>query len=243
MATLIMRLAGAMQSWGTQGRFSVRETGLEPSKSGVIGLVCCALGKPRRELAEHSSRWPELDQLAALRMGVRVDRPGILLYDYQTAGGAHRKNDDYGVPKSDGSAKRTTVVSKRYYLSDSEFIIGLEGDEALLGRIEKALKAPVWPLYLGRKSYVPDGPIQTELTTRGLKDALGSWPRVVRTPLEKEKAPPRLRLVFDADGGQDGELRIDIPISFFPRKFAARRVSTEWIEKPLVRFEEEGVCI
>ena len=34
MSTLLMRLAGPMQSWGTQSRFTVRDTGREPSKSG-----------------------------------------------------------------------------------------------------------------------------------------------------------------------------------------------------------------
>ena len=49
MKTLLMRLAGPMQSWGTQSQFRERDTGLEPSKSGVIGLLCAALGRPREE--------------------------------------------------------------------------------------------------------------------------------------------------------------------------------------------------
>ena len=47
MSVLLMRLAGPMQSWGTQSRFGHRDTGTEPSKSGVIGLLCAALGWPR----------------------------------------------------------------------------------------------------------------------------------------------------------------------------------------------------
>ena len=39
MSILLLRLAGPMQSWGTQSRFLVRDTGMEPSKSGVIGLL------------------------------------------------------------------------------------------------------------------------------------------------------------------------------------------------------------
>ena len=84
MSTLLLRLAGPMQSWGTQSRFSVRDTGLEPSKSGVVGLLCAALGLPRHE---------EVDHLAALSMGVRVDSEGALKMDYQTAGGTHRRGD------------------------------------------------------------------------------------------------------------------------------------------------------
>ena len=37
MSTLLLRLAGPMQSWGTDSKFDVRRTGREPSKSGVIG--------------------------------------------------------------------------------------------------------------------------------------------------------------------------------------------------------------
>ena len=43
MSTLLLRLAGPMQSWGTDSKFDVRRTGREPSKSGVIGLVCTVL--------------------------------------------------------------------------------------------------------------------------------------------------------------------------------------------------------
>jgi CRISPR system Cascade subunit CasD len=76
MSVLLMRLAGPMQSWGIQSRYLVRDTGLEPSKSGVIGLLCAALGRARHE---------PVDDLAALRLGVRVDREGRMARDYHTA--------------------------------------------------------------------------------------------------------------------------------------------------------------
>ena len=47
MPTLLLGLAGPLQSWGTTSRFDRRETDLEPSKSGVLGLVCAALGRDR----------------------------------------------------------------------------------------------------------------------------------------------------------------------------------------------------
>ena len=68
MNVLLLRLCGPMQSWGVQSRFSVRDTGLEPSKSGVVGLLAAALGRPRD--ARTSPTWP------ALRMAVRVDAEG-----------------------------------------------------------------------------------------------------------------------------------------------------------------------
>jgi len=49
MATLLIPLVGPMQSWGTRSRFDHRDTEREPSKSGVIGLVCAAIGRDRNE--------------------------------------------------------------------------------------------------------------------------------------------------------------------------------------------------
>ena len=55
MPVLLMRLAGPMQSWGTQSRFLHRDTGREPSKSGVIGVLCAALGRPRDAALQRTS--------------------------------------------------------------------------------------------------------------------------------------------------------------------------------------------
>ena len=76
MSTLLLRLAGPMQSWGTQSRHSLRDTGQEPSKSGVIGLVAAALGRPRDR---------DISDLAGLRMGVRVDHEGRVSKDFHAA--------------------------------------------------------------------------------------------------------------------------------------------------------------
>ena len=151
MNTLLMRLAGPMQSWGTQSRFTVRDTGLEPSKSGVIGLLCAALGR---------SRESNLDDLAALRMGVRVDRPGAMKLDFHTAGGGTLPSGHaYGVAKA-GGGRPGTVLSNRYYLADADFLVGLESDDkAQLRPLYNALKEPSWQLYLGRKAFVPGVPV------------------------------------------------------------------------------------
>src|SRR5262249_4185796 len=152
-SVLLLRLAGPMQAWGTQSRFTHRDTGLEPSRSGVIGLLCAALGWPRDK---------PLDDFRPLRMAVRVDREGRLMRDYHTAGGEHRIGSvlgvhtegrskgqprPYGVIKADGSGVGT-VVSERFYLSDADFTVGLQGEREFLDRLDAALRTPVWPLYL-----------------------------------------------------------------------------------------------
>jgi CRISPR system Cascade subunit CasD len=216
--TLLIRLAGPMQSWGSQSRFDLRDTGQEPTKSGVIGLLCAALGRSRDE---------PVDDLAALRFGVRIDRPGMLMVDYQTAGGTRDESTRYGVAVADGTSLRT-VVSRRYYLADAVFLAGLEAAEIeTLTTIQQALAAPTRQLSLGRKSYVPAQPVALSDSLRpdcALADALRLYPRLADPGLTDD--PHSVRFVIeDADGD---EVRYDQPVgrAFLERTFAARRVRT-----------------
>jgi CRISPR system Cascade subunit CasD len=209
MSVLLLRLAGPMQSWGVQSRFSTRDTGLEPSKSGVIGLLCAALGRPRAAV---------LADLAALPLAVRVDREGRMACDYHTALEV-RKADDSGT---------TTVVSKRFYLADADFLAALEGPPALLAQLHAALARPVWPLYLGRKSFVPGVPIHLPGGLRDEESAQAALRAAPWRPPRRDQ-PGRLRLVVEAAPGE-GEPRPDVPLSFATRRFAARHVATQWVE-------------
>lgn len=207
MFTLLMRLQGPMQSWGTTSRFDERDTQLEPSKSGVIGLVCAALGRDRSE---------PLDDLAALRMGVRVDREGVPMRDYQTA---------TGVVIATGKVdKARTVVSPRFFLSDAVFLVGLEGqDEALLQRVHDALRRPVWPLALGRKSFVPSAPVYLPdgLRKQSLEQAMAAWPWLP----EVGEPPGAVRCALE--DLLEGAVRIDQPIApFIERRFGPRLVKS-----------------
>ncbi len=228
--TLLLRLAGPMQSWGTQSRFRDRDAGAEPSKSGVVGLLCAALGLPRSA--------PVAD-LAALRMGVRVDRPGVVRVDYQTAGGTHRPGERYGVARAENPGTETSV-SRRAYLTDAAFLVGLEAvteeQVALLAELDRALAAPVWPLYLGRKGYVPGCPVR-------LPDAPPEGPGLRDGPLEESLGAypwnrvtgERARLVIELPaGGTSSEARNDWPLSFEPldRRYATRYVVTTFLARP-----------
>lgn len=236
MNTLLLRLAGPMQSWGVQSRFVIRDTGHEPSKSGVIGLLCAALGRPRDAA---------LDDLAALPMGVRVDREGVLQTDYHTVGGHHRRADvDYGVARF-GGAKPETVQSWRRYLADADFLVGFEArtdaENALLRQLDHALAHPVWPLYLGRKAFVPARPVRLPDTPPWgpgpqpipLRDALHRYPWPTRRPGDRDDPPTSLRTVIEDPSGTSGEIRLDLPVSFAPldRRYLPRAVKTEWITR------------
>lgn len=228
MITLLLRLQGPMQAWGTQSRFEHRDTGREPSKSGVIGLICAALGRPRDAPVE---------DLVALRMGVRVDREGQLKVDYHTAGGGAWRGKSYGVAKSDGS-RGDPVVSRRLYLADADFLVGLEGSgpeqEALLQEIDAALDRPRWLLFLGRKACVPGAPPRLPdqapwgpgLRQTDLMTALMDYP----WPQDGGRPVPLLRFVWDDPAAVSGDVRRDVPVSFAfgRRRFRDRSVRTEF---------------
>jgi len=215
MPTLLLRLVGPMQSWGTTSRFDERDTQLEPSKSGVLGLICAALGRDRADPVE---------DLAALRMGVRVDREGLLMRDYHTA---------TGVMTAAGKPDlHRTVVSPRYYLSDAAFLVGLAGDDAdLLHAVHEALRAPVWPLALGRKAFPPSLPVwlEDDLVDADLRDALSKAPRIASQRREHKGDP--LRMILEHPSA--GSVRLDQPVApFSGRRFGPRYVASEVVHVP-----------
>lgn len=218
MNVLLLRLSGPMQAWGVQSRYGIRDSGLEPSKSGVAGLLCAALGRPRAEA---------VDDLAGLRMGVRVDREGVLRKDFHTAS---------NILKAGGGIKETEV-STRYYLADACFLVGLESEDlALLQRLELALREPCWPLFLGRKSLVPGAPpwlpggLRTDIT---LEQALAK-----AEPLcELARDARQLRLVLEDVAGS--RIVRDQPISFVDgaRQFGLRRLRIDYLPAPVAAGE------
>ena len=155
MSVLLLRLAGPMQSWGTRSRFSNRDTGLEPSKSGVVGLLCAAArhGPAMTTKFAVEGEPVTLEAFArSLKMAVRVDREGRLMRDYHTAQEVRRADTSKGTQE--------TVLSERFYLADADFLVGLHGDDRpSLERLAAALQHPVWQLALGRKAFVPAQPV------------------------------------------------------------------------------------
>lgn len=205
MDTLLIRLVAPMQSWGIQSHYTVRDTAMEPSKSGVIGLLCAALGRPRDAA---------LDDLSVLRMGVRVDRQGELRRDYHIA---------QDVLDSGGKTTRPSIVTNRYYLADAAFLVGLEGQRDLLVQLHAALRHPVWALYLGRKAFTPSAPVYLRDGLREdapLEVALREYGWIIR-PNGRE-TPQTVRITLETPHGSI--VRPDVPLSFAERRFSTRQV-------------------
>ncbi len=235
MAVLLLCLAGPMQSWGTQSRFTHRDTDLEPSKSGVIGLICAALGKPRDE--NERADLPSLKALAELKMGLRVDWQGTLKRDYHTA--------QY-VAKAGGGIK-DCELSNRFYLSDACFLVGLLGELPLLEWVHKALANPVWPLYLGRKAFVPGLPVHRPdgllPDCDDLSVVLKNYPCLL--PRRKRESLEPLRMEIETEFGQGDRVKQDQPFSFISsqRQFGLRYMISDRVEQARLPPAKEGSCI
>jgi CRISPR system Cascade subunit CasD len=232
-AVLFLRLEGPLQSWGDSARWSVRGTRLEPTKSGVIGLIACAAGWRLDAAGDRNVR----ELASGVRFGVRADRPGTVLRDYHTVCG--------GVLSAEGKVKINattrepeTVVSERYYLADACFLAALRGPEELLQRIQGYLSRPVWVPFLGRRSCPPSAPLLPALPGHpsiqdapDLYAALKKHPWIATRPELKEDAPTaRLRYVIEQMPEEPAirdafpQMRRDQPASFSRRLFAERRV-------------------
>ena len=205
-ATLLIPLVGPLQAWGVDARFDLRQSGREPSKSGVIGLCCAALGRDRSE---------PIADLSALLFGVRVDREGLLSRDFHTA------EKVIGA----GDTKLRTVVSNRWYLAHAAFLAGLQGPSEVLSAIHLALQHPHWTLVLGRRScppcIPPGGGTVVELP---LQEALLSHKPLI-------EGAESYRLVLEDPQGTQS--RPDQPLGpFAERRFGIRRVTTLAVPVP-----------
>lgn len=153
--TLFLRLESPLQAWGEDSQWSERRTAPEPTKSGLVGLLACALG------------WDDDERIAGLtqriRIGVRCDVPGTPapLRDYHTVGGGYtfpQLLTAVGKPKL-SRGKPHTEPTWRYYLCDASLLAAVRfADQYPVDDLAEAVQNPHWPIYLGRKCCIPTRP-------------------------------------------------------------------------------------
>lgn len=197
MTALLLRLAAPLQSWGTSSRFVRRNTDRAPSRSGIIGLLAAATGRRRVD---------PIEDLLELRIGVRVDQPGVLERDFQTA---HSRDGNTAMP-----------LSYRFYLADAVFAVAIEGERELLHGLREALRRPVFTLFLGRKSCPPAGRLDHGLHDGDVRQVLETAPWLASAWVQREHPEPTtvLDVVHDCPPDTPGaEVVRDDPISFDPR--------------------------
>ncbi len=147
-AYLSLRLEGPLQSWGYESQYNRRTTGLMPTKSGVAGICCAALGFGRGS-SEEATFLRAFVKLKMTAIAVPQEKSVQRMTDYHTVQNtrtAEGKNKD-------------CHITYRQYLNDSRFGIVISGSSAILSTIADALQNPVWGVYLGRKCCIPSAPL------------------------------------------------------------------------------------
>jgi CRISPR system Cascade subunit CasD len=195
MDVLLLRLEAPLMSFGGP---AVDQNGVTrdfPARSMLAGLCANALGYKHRDAA-----WLQALQ-NRLRFGVRRDRAGERLVDYQTV--------DLGLPSMSGTGWTTrgapqeragassegTHIRLRHYIADAAYTIALTllGDgEPALGALEHALREPARPLFLGRKACIPSAPlVLSRVETATLAEALRAAP----VPARRSREAPATELL------------------------------------------------
>jgi CRISPR system Cascade subunit CasD len=226
-AYLPLWLDAPMQSWGVASRFQNRGTLLFPSKSGVLGMICAALGLPKGGEEEQRT----LPRLAALNLTVwqfprldRDSRPILIqrLTDFHTV---------LGTRLATGKSNPHPVVTTRDYLCDARFGAMLAGDDSVLASVATALADPVWGIWLGRKSCLPAAPVLAGGPFASSPEAWSAILRAAGYPPEATEAG--LAKVEEVSAFVDGtDTYLDQPVSYGTatssgvdgRRFVSRRV-------------------
>lgn len=220
---LLLWLEAPLQSWGADSRFGRRGTLDFPTKSGVLGMLCCALGAG----GEQKELLVEMGSLLQTVLSFRRSRDReSLLRDFHMVGSGYddknpwetllipKKSD--GTPAVNGGSK----ITFRYYLQDAAFAVIMEVPSGKSTLFADALENPYWDIYFGRKCCAP-----TDFIYRGcFNTESASIEKALEIAQDK-------RLVEDfrvVDGEYEGETIIlnDVPIQFGEQKiYRERRVT------------------
>ncbi|MGI5133168.1 type I-E CRISPR-associated protein Cas5/CasD [Pseudonocardia sp. CA-107938] len=233
----MLRLAGPLQSWGGHSQYNRRETLGEPTKSGIVGLLAAAQGRRRHE---------PIEDLVNLTLGVRTDQPGTLLRDFHTVSDLRGLGLPTAAVDGKGRQKRRSTgasqLTYRYYLQDAVFVAAVEAPEPVLAGLADAVRAPGFPLALGRRACPPAMPLLLPSPTSGYLwpgnaiDVLGAvtWQAgpATRAAIERRRHRPRtIDLPITVDDPSGDDVRTDVPRSFdlHRRSFGTRRVRQDWV--------------
>ena len=232
---LLLWLESPLQSWGVDSKFGRRDSLNFPTKSGITGLLLCALGASG-EQTELLARVAPLKQTVVSYsrsrkskedMPQKVDREPLLMDFHMVGSGYDDKNpwENLLIPKKSDGGKAVgggTKLTYRYYLQDARFAVVTESPGDLAKSFAEAFQNPVYDLYLGRKNCVP-----TDFIYRGTfekeEEALQQADEIGR---EKELVEDFQ--VVDGEQSNYGDVMTlnDVPIQFGEiKRYRDRRVT------------------
>lgn len=222
---LALMLDAPLMSFGFASRFQRRTTGLHPTRSAILGIICAAQGFDKGSDAERDC----LARLQSVRMIMLTirrqpdkSRPPLeirRLEDYHVTGGGYdKKTHALNIPrKASGGPSDHPTLSWRQYLLDARFGVILAGPRCELEAIAEALRNPRWGVWFGRKNCIPAAPIVRGDVVTGINEAMAA--------LELAGRLDEFTRVEDAASFADGtDTLMDDPVNFRTREFNPRRI-------------------
>ncbi len=228
---LLLWLEAPLQSWGHDSRFGRRDSLDFPTKSGVLGLICCARGAGGEE-REWLEAWGQQDmQVLAYvptdRKGQAVPRLPMLM-DFHMVGSGYDDKDPWQnllIPKTTEGKKAVgggTKMTYRYYLQDMAYSVLLQAPAEEVEAIREALINPAWDLYLGRKNCIP-----TEFIYQGCFDSSEEAAEAGAALAAEKRRAFALRVLQGEYAGEVLTLN-DVPLQFGPhKKYRDRQVTVQ----------------
>ena len=230
---LLLWLEAPLQSWGHDSKFGRRDTLNFPTKSGILGLVCSALGAGGKQtelladfalLKQTIISFIRTEKSASDTLIKREREP--LLRDFHMVGSGYDDKDPWLsllIPKTSEGKKPNGSGAKmtyRYYLQDAAFAVLLEVPDTRAASIIEALKSPTWDVYLGRKNCVPTDFIY--------KEQFAEEDEGIKAALDIAKQKNLLEDFRVLSGEHEGELLtlMDVPIQFGEHKLYRDRQVT-----------------
>jgi len=234
---LLLWLEAPLQAWGHDSKFGRRDSLDFPTKSGVLGLLCCARGAGGEE-RDWLARWGDLDMQVVGY--VLQDQRGLplsrqpLLRDFHMVGSGYRRGSlssrdpDFDpweallVPLSADKKNQKTALTHRYYLQDMAYAVLLQAPAEQVEAISETLINPVWDLYLGRKNCVP-----TEFIYQGCFDGIQQAAEAAAALAAEKRRAFALRVL---QGEHEGEVLTlnDVPLQFGThKKYRDRQVTVQ----------------
>ena len=219
---LVLWLEGPLQSWGFDSRFYRKNTLEFPTKSALLGMLCCARGAGGEQ-----KEW--LATMASLRntiLAYSKEKNTPLLRDFHMIGSGYNESNAFEeqmMPKTSEGKKPVGGGGKltyRYYLQNAVFSAIMEIPKEQAEHLSHALINPVWDLFLGRKNCAP-----SDFIFRGFfpteEEAIAK-----ASEIKNEKSLKEIFRVVDGQGNGEVLILNDVPLTFGQNKTYTQRYVT-----------------
>lgn len=194
---LVFQLYAPLASWGEPAVGEVRHTSPVPSRSALLGLLAAALGIRRDEearLAQFNAHYRFAVRALSRREGWLRDYHTVQMPREERKRVRYTRRDELC---SDPEQGLETLLTAREYRCDAYYHVAVgatEGAPVTLSQLAQALRTPVFPLYLGRKSCPLALPLAPHMLCGSLAEV---WRQVDNMPLLND---PALEFINQPDG-------------------------------------------